>query len=211
MRLPLGRFLDALVPAACAGIALARLGCFANGCCFGRVCERGFCLAFPPGSPAHKLHLRSGEVASAAEWSAPIHPFPLYLAAAALGAAIVGLWWQRRRRYAGQAALFSATAYLVVAGLVEPLRESAYPPSYTWAGRLQFEWLGLAMAALALAGLFAVEGLHRRRTRSPDSILHRSQRHSVAGGAPGAEPTGDALPAPAPARATLTRIPNGGS
>src|SRR5690606_14743820 len=139
-RIPAGPFLDAFVPPACVGIALARIGCFANGCCFGRVCDFAFCLAYPPGSPPQRLHLKNGTVASAAQWSAPIHPLPLYLVGAALGAAVLGFWWRHLRRYPGQAALFAAAAYLVASGLVEPLRAHYYPAGYAWAGRLQFEW-----------------------------------------------------------------------
>jgi phosphatidylglycerol:prolipoprotein diacylglycerol transferase len=176
-RIPVARFLDGFVPSACVGIALARLGCFASGCCFGRLCAWGFCLAFPPGSPAQRLHLRSGAISHAAEWSAAIHPFPLYLAAIALGAAAIGFGWRARRKYAGQAALFSATAYLVTAGLIEPLRENYYPRDYTWVGTLQFEWLGLGMAAAAILGLLVVETRHRLWTHTAAAL----RTHGFAG------------------------------
>lgn len=42
---PLGRFLDIAAPYAALGQAIGRIGCFLNGCCYGKVCSLG--LYFP--------------------------------------------------------------------------------------------------------------------------------------------------------------------
>jgi phosphatidylglycerol:prolipoprotein diacylglycerol transferase len=40
---------DVVAPAVCVGLAIGRLGCFLNGCCFGHVCtaDTAFCTGFP--------------------------------------------------------------------------------------------------------------------------------------------------------------------
>ncbi|MCL2304892.1 MAG: prolipoprotein diacylglyceryl transferase [Planctomycetaceae bacterium] len=54
-RLPVLATLDLLAPALLLGIAIGRLGCLMNGCCFGGVCDLPWAITFPQGSPAH-LH-----------------------------------------------------------------------------------------------------------------------------------------------------------
>ncbi len=56
-RLPILATLDLLAPALLLGIAIGRLGCFMNGCCFGGVCDLPWAVVFPPGSPAHSHQL----------------------------------------------------------------------------------------------------------------------------------------------------------
>ena len=53
-KLPLLATMDIFSPALMIGIAIGRLGCFMNGCCFGAICDAvppG--VVFPIGSPAH--------------------------------------------------------------------------------------------------------------------------------------------------------------
>lgn len=160
VRLPMRQFLDAAVPAMCVGIAVARLGCFANGCCFGTVCHGPTCLAFRPESMVHGFHVRLGLVERPA-WSLPVHPLPLYFAASALVAAAFGTWFQSRKAYHGQVALVATATYLTLAALVEPLRAEYYPPGYSWDGTLQFEWIAYGLAAMALSTLLGIESRRR--------------------------------------------------
>src|SRR4051794_18778660 len=44
---PLRPMLDVVAPALALGIALGRLGCFLNGCCYGDVCDLPWAVAFP--------------------------------------------------------------------------------------------------------------------------------------------------------------------
>ena len=61
--LPVARFADAFTPAAGIGVAVARLGCFLNGCCFGRVCKLPWGLDMPPGSLPFREQAASGAIA----------------------------------------------------------------------------------------------------------------------------------------------------
>ena len=55
--------LDAVVPAFFIGLALGRIGCLLNGCCYGGVCESHLpAITFPPGSPAYMDQLERGQL-----------------------------------------------------------------------------------------------------------------------------------------------------
>ena len=49
--LPLLAVADLLAPAMLLGLAIGRVGCLLNGCCFGAVCDRPWALEFPAGTP----------------------------------------------------------------------------------------------------------------------------------------------------------------
>jgi phosphatidylglycerol:prolipoprotein diacylglycerol transferase len=52
---------DIIAPSMVLGLALGRLGCFLNGCCFGGVClNHDYGLTFPAGSPPYLQHEESG-------------------------------------------------------------------------------------------------------------------------------------------------------
>lgn len=62
-RLPLLRLGDVVVPTMFIGLALGRLGCLLNGCCYGGACEDDwYALRFPNGSPVFQDQLVSGEL-----------------------------------------------------------------------------------------------------------------------------------------------------
>ena len=52
-KLPLLATCDLMAPSFMLGLAIGRLGCFLNGCCFGGPCELPWAVEFPVGSPAH--------------------------------------------------------------------------------------------------------------------------------------------------------------
>lgn len=59
-KLPILATFDLYAPALLLGIALGRLGCLMNGCCFGAICDGPMGITFPPGSPAHLRQLEHG-------------------------------------------------------------------------------------------------------------------------------------------------------
>ena len=85
MGLPMWATADALAPAFALGTAFGRVGCFLNGCCYGRPTTLPWGISFPADSFAG---LEFGY--------ASVHPSQLYFAAA--GLVLFGLlWWLRRR------------------------------------------------------------------------------------------------------------------
>ncbi len=64
-KLPVLATLDLFAPGLMLGIAIGRLGCLMNGCCFGAVCDGPPGITFPVGSPAHVHQLETGEASLA--------------------------------------------------------------------------------------------------------------------------------------------------
>ncbi len=61
-RLPLLGTLDLFAPGLMLGLAIGRLGCLMNGCCFGGVCDLPWAIEFPNGSPAHTQQMYEGVI-----------------------------------------------------------------------------------------------------------------------------------------------------
>ncbi|MEL7264888.1 MAG: prolipoprotein diacylglyceryl transferase family protein [Planctomycetota bacterium] len=62
-RISLPRLGDVIIPCLFIGIALGRLGCLMNGCCFGGRCDdAAYALHFPDGSPAYVKQLERGHL-----------------------------------------------------------------------------------------------------------------------------------------------------
>ena len=59
-RLPGLALADLVIPSVLLGVAIGRLGCFLNGCCFGGVCELPWAVEFPFASPPHVRQVQEG-------------------------------------------------------------------------------------------------------------------------------------------------------
>ena len=61
-KMPVLRTFDVMAPALMLGIAIGRIGCLLNGCCFGSVTDVAWKIVFPVGSPAHVHQVAHGNV-----------------------------------------------------------------------------------------------------------------------------------------------------
>lgn len=61
-RLPVLSTFDAMAPAMMLGLAIGRIGCLMNGCCFGGPTDVCWAITFPKGSPAHQHQIQHGDV-----------------------------------------------------------------------------------------------------------------------------------------------------
>ncbi len=61
-KLPIAPTLDLFAPALMLGVAIGRIGCFLNGCCFGGPCDAPWSVVFPQGSPAYMQQLDEGRI-----------------------------------------------------------------------------------------------------------------------------------------------------
>ena len=90
-RLSLLQLADCIAPGLLVGLALGRIGCFLNGCCYGGLCDLPWAMRFPAGSPPWFDQVSRGLLPPAAAGNVdlptlPIHPAQLY---AAIDAAIL--------------------------------------------------------------------------------------------------------------------------
>ncbi len=117
--------LDVLAVGVPLGHAFGRIGCFCYGCCWGRLSDSIFAVAFPSGSPVWCSQVRDGLIARTAAHSLPVLPTQLFESAFLFALFALLLWLYRRKR------AFTAAAYLVGYGLwrfaIEFLRDDARP------------------------------------------------------------------------------------
>lgn len=61
-KLPWRKAIDVVAPAMVLGLAIGRLGCLMNGCCYGGICDSQIGLSFPAGSPPYVHQLQEGRL-----------------------------------------------------------------------------------------------------------------------------------------------------
>jgi phosphatidylglycerol---prolipoprotein diacylglyceryl transferase len=159
--LPVGRFADGFVPTVGIGIAIARLGCFLHGCCFGSLCAWPWGVSFPRNTYIYAYHADLGVLPPGAEHTLPIHPLQLYFVAAGLMITVVALWLHPRKRYDGEVALVSLALFSISTALLEFLRADSQLDAY-WGPLPRLMWVAWAMTAAALAAFAGAERAHRR-------------------------------------------------
>ena len=70
---------DLCAPWIAFGLALTRLGCFLNGCCYGKLSNAPWAVRFPVGSPSWEAQRDAHLIADRAA-ALPVHPTQVYLA-----------------------------------------------------------------------------------------------------------------------------------
>ena len=144
--LPLAKLLDVLAPSLALGHAFGRLGCFFNGCCFGKPCNRPWAVTFP------YPHQMAG---------IPVHPVQLYETAGNL-VIFAGLsWYFRRRRFPGEIVWLYVLSYGTLRFALEFLRGD-YPDRYFGV----FSASHLIAVAMMIAGTIALVRGGRQATVS---------------------------------------------
>src|SRR5262245_28503927 len=107
-KLPLWRLADIFAPSVALGSMFGRIGCFLNGCCFGRACDLLWAVSFPAN------HSTGGQ---------PIHPTQIYDGLLNL-ALYLGLAWMFRhlRKFEGQIFATYLMCYAVTRSISEAFR-----------------------------------------------------------------------------------------
>lgn len=149
-RLPVLAFSDLLAPSVALGEGITRIGCFLNGCCFGKVCALPWAVLFPLDSgPSRVL----GHI--------PLHPTQLY--ASVCGFALFGLlvWLARKPHPDGWIACW----YFVIAGSARIYFDFLryYEPEVIFfrlagVGITVNQLLSAGLVLLAVGGLLALRG-----------------------------------------------------
>lgn len=134
--MPVGAIADILAPSLPLAHALGRLGCFAAGCCFGKVAEGGFwsaiAMRFPAvldkqgeliGSFVYIEHLQRGWIPPTAEYSLPVIPTQLIESGANILILIALLLVSRRKMPPGRLFVLYIILYSVMRFFVEYLRD----------------------------------------------------------------------------------------
>ena len=119
---PLLPMLDVIAPALAFGIAIGRLGCFLNGCCFGDACDLPWAVRFPSHSPPFDSEVARNLIPPDAQYSLWLHPTQLYSTVDGLILlALLSAYFPIRRRDGEVMGLLMLT-YPVTRFLIEQLR-----------------------------------------------------------------------------------------
>jgi phosphatidylglycerol:prolipoprotein diacylglycerol transferase len=135
-KLPLWKLADVLAPSIALGYVFGRLGCFMNGCCFGRACDLPWAVTFPPDHATH---------------GQPVHPTQLYDSLLNLLFYVFLAWLFRRKKFDGQVFAAYLMGYAVLRSFVEYFRGD-YPVHYLggWATPAQLISLGIITGGVLL-------------------------------------------------------------
>ncbi len=123
-RLPLWRVVDLTGYGIPLGLFWGRMGCWLNGCCFGKVTDSFLGVVFPKGGAAWRhqrdLHLLDSPIAAAH----PVHPTQLYSALLNLANfAICYFFIRPRKRFDGQVFWWFSIIYACTRSFVEIFRD----------------------------------------------------------------------------------------
>jgi phosphatidylglycerol:prolipoprotein diacylglycerol transferase len=101
-RLPVMKIADIVSPSLAIGISIGRIGCFLNGCCYGKLSPQ-WGVSYPASGnpPAFAQQLAQGLIGSEAQCSLPVLPTQLYESLSALVIFMILLWLEKRKRFQG--------------------------------------------------------------------------------------------------------------
>jgi phosphatidylglycerol:prolipoprotein diacylglycerol transferase len=102
---------DIVAPSLAMGVAIGRIGCFLNGCCFGHACEVPWGVVFPEGSLAGMTYT-----------GVHVHPTELYESGLALAIFVILLVVDRRRHFDGFLLWLFVLLLAVARFFIDPLR-----------------------------------------------------------------------------------------
>ena len=171
-RLPLLRALDVFASLVPLGHAFGRVGCFLNGCCYGKLTHSWAGVRFPQvlnkageliGSPPYLDQLARGLIAPTAKVSLPVHPTQLYEIVYELAFFVVLSWVLPRRRREGDVAWLYGLLY-GCARFVNEFFRAGHQPLPALGGLNVFQGLSLALAAFCAAMIL------RSRKRPPQPL-----------------------------------------
>ena len=97
-KLPLAKVMDIAAPGVAIAIAIGRIGCFLNGCCYGKITDSRIGVCFPArwNPPAYWEHLQQGLIPQGASHSLPVIPTQLISTLNLL--IIFGILWRIRKK-----------------------------------------------------------------------------------------------------------------
>jgi len=181
--LSLPRLADCIAPGLLVGLAIGRIGCFLNGCCYGGPCDLPWAVQFPPESPPWLDQFARGllpatPATGGMPWSLPVHPAQLYAAidAAILAALLCAASATPLARRDGQVFALALTVHPISRLLLEAIRVDEPPALGTPLSISQLVSLVL-LALAATLWWWTSRQPPRPRSLPPDSLTIRCREH----------------------------------
>ncbi len=134
---------DCAAPGMLVGLAIGRVGCFLNGCCYGGPCDLPWAVSFPAGTEVAR------QFPAAGGGSVPVHPAQLYAVIDAGILAALAVAWTPFARRPGEVFALVLTLHPIARMLLEAIRVDEPPALGTPLSISQlFSLVLLALAAL---------------------------------------------------------------
>lgn len=151
-RLPLRRYLDIMAVGLMLGLAFGRIGCFLNGCCYGKPCDLAWAVTFPAGS-----------IASYEFPGIALHPTQIYESLAGIAICVILLAVEKRKPFDGFL-LWLMLLLLAVSRFAVDLLRTYERTSMVGGALTTNQVIGLALIAAAATAI-AVGAARSRRAR----------------------------------------------
>lgn len=125
------KLMDLVVLASSLGLVFGRIGCFLNGCCYGKLSNLPWAVKFPKtvdakgfidGSPVFLHHYGQGLIKLTDGHSLHVHPTQLYSSLLNIGIFFTLYFFFNRRKWDGQVTLLFLTLYASIRFCIELLR-----------------------------------------------------------------------------------------
>jgi phosphatidylglycerol:prolipoprotein diacylglycerol transferase len=113
---------DIIVPSVFVGIGFGRIGCFLNGCCYGRTTSLPWGVQFPGNSSTFGSMVEKHLVDASASCTPPLHPTQLYSSIDGFMIAAITAWYFGYRRRNGEVLAVALIIYPVTRFCLELLR-----------------------------------------------------------------------------------------
>ena len=127
--------------------AIARVGCFLNGCCWGSRTDMPWGVQYPQGTIAYKQHLDQGWLDPTAAASLPVHATQLYSTGGLLAIFVLLRLLQKSAHPPGSILLAYLFAYGVHRTIVESFRGDSARHILDMTAS---QWIGIGMATFAV-------------------------------------------------------------
>jgi len=121
-RTPLIKSADIAVPFLCLGQGIVRIGCFLNGCCWGRQTGVPWAVRFPKVSAVYAYMVDQNVIAEDADKTPAIHPTQLYMMLGLVMIFILLKLALKHKRFDGEVCLFYCYYYGALRFVVETYR-----------------------------------------------------------------------------------------
>lgn len=132
------------------GVALARVGCFLNGCCYGKHSDMPWAVSFPVGGASYDAQREANLIAPEA-LPLPVHPAQLYLAALNLVIFFaIYFGFRPRKRFDGQLFAWLLIGKGVFRSFVEIWRDDDRGVLFGWLSTSQILSVPLVIIGILL-------------------------------------------------------------
>lgn len=153
------------------GFGLQKIGCFLNGCCFGKVTTLPWGVQYAEGANAHFMHWQKGLIGVNDAFSLPVHPVQLYEAAGLLLIALIVYKTRNFWKKEGSQLLFALVLFSALRFTTEFFRDPSQANGAFFAGLKILQW-GAAGAGLISAILLCnIEKTEKRWIPEPSCSL----------------------------------------